>query len=122
MVIKIKNGIMKQANVSIKFIVHAKKIIVEILAHVFLRMVSIYKGFRKDNSKTVCDEIIYVTDIVSTSVTSIISVNVVSTMLTISNDKKVRYKMDCYILHTVLLAIILLFIIAIISYHYAKHR
>ena len=38
-----------------------------------------------------------------------------------SDNKKVRYKMDCYILHTVLLGIILLFLIAIICYHYAKH-
>ena len=37
-------------------------------------------------------------------------------------NKKVRYKMDCYILHTVLLVIILLFIFAIICYHHAKHR
>ena len=37
--------------------------------------------------------------------------------------KKVRYKIDCYILHTVLLSIILLLIIIIIiCYYYAKHR
>ena len=30
--------------------------------------------------------------------------------------------MNCYTFHTVLLVIILLFIIAIICYHYAKHR
>ena len=40
----------------------------------------------------------------------------------IGYNKKVRYKMDCYILQKVLLVIILLFIIAIICYHYAKHR
>ena len=34
-------------------------------------------------------------------------------------SKKVR---DCYILHTVLLVTILLLIITIICYHYAKHR
>ena len=39
-----------------------------------------------------------------------------------SDDKKVRYKMDCYILRTILLVIILLFIINIIYYHYVKHR
>ena len=39
-----------------------------------------------------------------------------------SEEKKVRNKMDCYILHTVLLVIILLFIIAVIYYHYAKRR
>ena len=39
-----------------------------------------------------------------------------------SNDKKVIYNIGCYILHTVLLMIILLFIINIICYHYVKHR
>ena len=34
--------------------------------------------------------------------------------------KKVRYQIDCYILHTILLAIILLLIIITICYHYAK--
>ena len=38
---QIKNGRMKHVNVSVKIIVDAKKIIVEILAHVFVRMVSI---------------------------------------------------------------------------------
>ena len=42
-------------------------------------------------------------------------------MSTISDDKNVKYKMDCYILSTVLSVIILLFIIPIICYHYAKH-
>ena len=65
----------------------------------------------------VCDEIINATNSVPTNVTSIISANVANTkaknvICTVSinsDDKKVRYKMDCYILHTVLLAIILLF-------------
>ena len=35
------------------------------------------------------------------------------------HHKKVR---DCYILHTVLLAIILLFMITIICYYYAKQK
>ena len=35
-------------------------------------------------------------------------------------DKKVRYKIDCYILHTVLFAIIYLLITNIICYHYAR--
>ena len=57
-------------------------------------------------------------DIVSTKMTNTIATN----MSKNSDDKKVRYKIDCYILHTVLLAIILLLIIAIICYQYAKHR
>ena len=56
-----------------------------------------------DTSVIVCDEIITSTDIVSTNVTSIISTNCTSTMLTNSDDKKVRYKIDFYILHTVFL-------------------
>ena len=67
-----------------------------------------------DDSKIVCDEIINVADNVSTNVLSTVSVNFY--------NKKVRYKMDYYILHTVLLVIKLLFIVAIICYHYAKHR
>ena len=38
------------------------------------------------------------------------------------HSKKLRYKINWYILHTVLLAIILLLIITIICYHYAKYR
>ena len=40
-VIQIKNGIIKHVNVNVKIIVHAKKIIVGILAHVFVRIASI---------------------------------------------------------------------------------
>ena len=60
------------------------------------------------------DEIIYFMDIVLTIVTSTVSVN--------STDRKVRYNMDCYILHKILLVITLPCIITIICYHYAKHR
>ena len=75
-----------------------------------------------DISVIVRDEIINFTDSVSTNVTSIISTNGTTTMLTNSDDKKGRCKINCYILHTVLLVTILLLIIAIICYHYAKHR
>ena len=40
-VIQIKNGIMKHNNVNVKFIISAKKIVVGILAHVFVRIVNI---------------------------------------------------------------------------------
>ena len=47
----------------------------------------------------------------------------VSTYATINfHNKKVRYKIACYILHTVLIVNILLLIITTIYYHYAKHR
>ena len=39
-----------------------------------------------------------------------------------SDDKKLRDKMDCYILHTFSLVTILLFLITIICYLYAKHK
>ena len=107
--IQIKNGIMINANVSVKIIAHAKNIIVEILAHVFARMVSIFKHIVGD-LVNLCHEIIYVVD----NVPSNVSIN--------SGDKKVRYKMDCYILDTVLFVIILLFTITIIYCHYAKHK
>ena len=68
---------------------------------------------------TECDEIIIVMDNVSTKKTNTIAANVTSTGSINSDRKKVR---DCYILHTVLLAIILLLIIVIISYHYAKQK
>ena len=61
------------------------------------------------------DEIISVRYIVSTKMTDTIATN-----LSINCDnKKVRYKSDCYILHAVLLVIILLLIVTII--YYAKH-
>ena len=61
-----------------------------------------------------CHEIISVIDVVSTKVTNSITTNVTRNC----HSKKVR---DCYILHTVLLAIILPFMITIICYHYSKH-
>ena len=41
---------------------------------------------------------------------------------TCKNVANTTFKVDCYILNAVLLVIILLFIIPIICYHYAKHR
>ena len=56
-------------------------------------------------------------------IASIKMTNTIVTNVSIdSDDKKVRYKIDCYVLHTVLLVIILLLIITIICYNYAKHR
>ena len=83
-----------------------------------------------DTSVTVCDENVNATDSISINVANIIprnmanaiSRNVTSNRSNNSDHKKVRYKMDCYILHTVLLVIILSFTIAIVWYHYAKHR
>ena len=54
----------------------------------------------------VFNEIISAADIVSINVTNTISANVMSTMSTNSDGKNVSYKIDCYILLTVLLVII----------------
>ena len=78
-----------------------------------------------DDSVIMCDEIKNAVDCVSTNVTYItntIRSNVMKTVSINSNDEKVRYKIDCYILHTVLLVILLLLIIAIICYHYTKQK
>ena len=66
-----------------------------------------------DTSVVTCDEIISVMDIASTKMT-----NTVATTVSINSDiEKVRYKIDSYILHSVLVAIILLLIITFICYH-----
>ena len=70
-----------------------------------------------DTSVTECYEIIIVMNNVSTKMT--IVTNVMSGASINCCSMKVR---DCYILHTVLLAIILLLIIVIICYHYAKQK
>ena len=57
-------------------------------------------------------------DIVSTKMTNTIATNASINF----HNKKVRYKTDCYILHTVLLVTILLLVIAIICFYYVKHR
>ena len=66
-----------------------------------------------DTSVITCDEIISVTDIISTKITNTIATNVTRNC----HSKKVR---DCYILHTDLLEIILLLIITVICYHSTK--
>ena len=70
-----------------------------------------------DTSVIACDEIISVVDIVSIKIT-----NTIATNLSINFDsKKVRYEIDFYILHIVLLVILLLLIATIICYHYVKN-
>ena len=72
------------------------------------------------------DEIIYVMNTVPTNMTNTIPTNITNAMSTNastnSDSKRVRYEMDCYILHIILLVIILLFIISIICYLYTKHK
>ena len=104
---------MKHVNANVKIVVSAKKIIIGILAHVLLRIASI-----ADTSVIEDDEIISVMNLVSTKKKNIIPTDGAKNC----HRKKVRYKFDCYILHTVLLVIILLLIINIICYHCAKRR
>ena len=111
-VTQIKDGITKHINVIVKITVHAKKVIVGILANVFVRTVT-------NTSVTEYDEIIIVMVNISTKKTNTIAINVTSTASINFYSRKVR---DCHILHTVLLAITLLLLIIIICYHYAKER
>ena len=102
---------MINADVSVKIqknIMHAKIIIFGILPHSCENVE--YLTSTIDGSVIMCDEIIYR------------SANVMSTVSSIFYKIFVRYKTDCYIFHTLLLMIILLLIIAIICYHHAKHR
>ena len=64
-------------------------------------------------------------DSVSANVTNTIPTDVASTVSVNSDDKKVRYEIDCYI-HTISLVIMtLLLLLVVISigcyYYYAKH-
>ena len=72
-----------------------------------------------DTSVTQCDEIVIVMNNLSTKKINTTTTNVTSTALINWHSKKVR---DCYILHTVLLAIILVLIITIICCRYAKQK
>ena len=79
-----------------------------------------------DNSVITCDEIIIAAGSVPTNVPTIVmstvSTNVTRTASINVHNKKVRYKMNCYILYMVLLVVILLLIITVIGYHYAKNK
>ena len=67
------------------------------------------------------NQIISATKSASTNVTNSISTNVTSTVPINSGVTKVTNTMGYHILHMFLLVTILLFTIAIICYHYAKH-
>ena len=116
--IQIKNGIMKYVNVSVKTILRAKKIIVGILAYVFMRKISIEKVLLM--IQNLCA--IKLFNYGYCGITSINMANTISKDLpTNSDSKNVRYRIDCYILHTVSSVIILLLTITIICYYYTKN-
>ena len=66
-----------------------------------------------------CDETITVIDNLSIKKTNTIAKNITITALINWHSAKVR---DCYIFHTILLAIISVLIITIICYHYTKQE
>ena len=115
-IIQNKNEIIKLVNVNVKIIISAKKIKVGILAHVFVKIV-----FKKvaNTSVTKFDEIVFVMNNLSTKKTSTTGKNVTNTASISCHSKTFTY---CHILHTVLLEIMLLLIITIICYHYAKKK
>ena len=88
------------------------------------------KGYSWNPRTCICQNGKYLTskmklnvmDIASTKLTNTIAANATSTVSINCHSKKVRYTIDCYILHSVLLVIILLLIITITCNHYAKHR
>ena len=88
---------MKHVNVNVKVIVSAKKDYSWNSSKCICENSKNLKGI-SDTSIITCNEIIYVMDIVSTKMTNTIATNVSITC----HNKKVRYKIDCYILDTVL--------------------
>lgn len=95
---------------SVKSIAFAKKVIVQILTHVFVTIVGIWGIF--DDSVFLCRTITNATDSASTITTNTVSIKF--------DDEKARYTTDCYTSHTFLLVTILLFIIVITGNQYGK--
>ena len=80
---------MINVNANVECIVRVKKIILGVLAYVFVRAVSIV-----DNSEIVCSEIVDVKDNVSTKVTNIVPANVTNTLSINFDNKNVRYERE----------------------------
>ena len=100
--IQIKNEIIINVNVSIKSTIHAKKDYSWNSSTCICENITSLKCI-VDNSVILCDQIIIVADSMSTNVRNAVSTNGTSTVSINSHNKKVRYKMNCYILHTFLL-------------------
>ena len=86
---------------NVRAIEYGKKIIVGILAHVFVRIVG--KLNRKevgkvigDDSAIVCNEILHVMDSSSANLTNAISTNFANTVPIHFDDKRVPYKKDYF--------------------------
>ena len=120
-VVQLKNVIKTYINVDVKINVSSKKIIVGILAHVFVR-ISVKSKYWKIIAATIVtqyNEIIIFMDSLSTKKVNTTAANVTSTASINWHSKKVR---DYFILRTVLLVIILLLIITIIWCYYSKQK
>ena len=89
-------------------ILRAKKVIVGIL--------------ERGSLKILVDDSVIVGDEILKSVTNTIPTNVTFTVSVYSDDRKIKCKMDCYILQKILLVTKLLFKIAINCYHYMNYR
>ena len=72
-----------------------------------------------DTTMTECDEIVIVVNNLWTAKTNNLATNITHTASINWQSKKV---IDCYTLHTILIAIILILIIVIICYPYAKQK
>ena len=76
-----------------------------------------------ENWVIMCDEIITATDIVTTNMTNTVTENMTNTVsIDVTSTVSPNSEMYCYILHTFLLMIILLFIIAFTCYHFTKQK
>ena len=117
-VIQNKNGMLKHVNMNVKIIISVKKIIAGILAHVFLRMVSISKVLSTLEWLSVI-KLYLLWTLCQLKKTITVATNVTSSPSINYHSKKVG---GCYILHTIFLAIILLLVITIICYHHAKQE
>ena len=113
-VIRIKNGIIKYVNVNVNVNMN-----VSWNPSTCICENSKYSKCVANTSVTECEEIIIAMDNLSTNKKNTVPINVTSTVSKNRHSKKVG---DFYILHKILLVIILLFIITVICYHYAKQK
>ena len=114
-VIQIKNGITINFNVSVKSITSANN------PSTFIYENSRFLKSIVDDSVIARDKIMSIANNASTNVTNTISKNVTSPVSINFDDKKVWYKMDCYIFHMFLLVTIMTVMCDQNSDHYDHH-
>ena len=114
-VIQIKNRIIINFNLSAKSIISANN------PSTFIYENSRYLKSIVGGSVIASDKIMNIVNNASTNVKNTISKNVTSPVSINFDDKKVRYKMDCYIFHTLLLVTIMTIMCDQSSDHYDHH-